>query len=160
MKNALKANAGCRSNEKLYAGVINGDASRARPRTRARALATVVTAAFAAAPMIASAIDVVEYYNRSLDAYFLTGRATEQALLDAAADFSRTGMRFTAEPAANASSLGLASICRYYASLATPFVSSHFYGRDDTDCALIRSLTPQGFVGEGLDFAVTPASGG
>ena len=160
MKNALKANAGCRSNEKLYDGVINAETSRARARTRARALATVVTAAFAAAPMIASAIDVVEYYNRSLDAYFLTGRATEQALLDAAADFSRTGMRFTAEPAANASSLGLASICRYYVSLATPFVSSHFYGRDDTDCALIRSLTPQGFVGEGLDFAVTPASVG
>ena len=102
---------------------------------------------------------VVEYYNRDLDAYFITGRANEQIAVDGVASFQRTGGTFQASPAA-ANVVGLTPICRYYISLTNPYTSSHFYGPRDTDCALIASAKPAGFSYDGLDFAVTlPVSG-
>ena len=51
----------------------------------------------------AQSVTVVEYYNRALDAYFMTGRSVEQTLLDGLpADFSRTGMEFAATAATSA----------------------------------------------------------
>ena len=44
-----------------------------------------------------TALTVVEYYISSSDSYFLTGRATDQAQLDALpASFKRTGAQFDA----------------------------------------------------------------
>ena len=43
-------------------------------------------------PAWAQPVTVVEYYNKPLDAYFITGRAAEQQQLDALGDFQRTGM--------------------------------------------------------------------
>ena len=65
----------------------------------------VLSATLFFAPMAAAqSVTVVEYYSRPLDAYFMTGRSAEQALLDASpADFSRTGMEFTATAATAAS---------------------------------------------------------
>jgi hypothetical protein len=95
---------------------------------------------------------VIEYYHRGVDAYFITGRASEQALLDALPSaFSRTGAEFSAGTTAD---ITLTRICRFYISIADPYVSSHFYGREDTDCALIRSIKPAGFADEGFDFSV------
>ena len=45
---------------------------------------------------------VVEYYNKTLDAYFMTGRTPEQSALDGVADFQRTGMTFQATATAAA----------------------------------------------------------
>ena len=102
---------------------------------------------------------VVEYYNRDLDAYFVTGRANEQAAIDGVASFQRTGGTFAATSAAN-ETVGLTPICRYYISVANPYTSSHFYGPRDTDCAFIANAKPAGFSYDGLDFAVTlPVSG-
>lgn len=101
----------------------------------------------------AQTITVVEYRNKSLDAYFITGRANEQALLDAAADFSRTGMTFQAANAASAPA-SLTGICRFYVNVANPFVSSHFYGRKGVDCELLLAANPAGFTYEGYDFAL------
>lgn len=111
-------------------------------------------AAFSFAPMaVAQAVNVVEYYNRSLDAYFITGRSPEQAALDALpADFSRTGMEFTATSAA-ATSASQVGICRFYINLGTPFTSSHFYGREGIDCESIRAQNLAGFSYENFDFA-------
>ena len=50
----------------------------------------------------AQSVTVVEYRNKTLDAYFITGRVSEQQLLDTVADFSRTGMSFQASEAATA----------------------------------------------------------
>ncbi len=99
-------------------------------------------------------VTVVEYYNTDLDAYFITGRANEQALLDSAAGFRRTGMNFASVSALAAPST-LSAICRYYISTQAPFVSSHFYGVQSTDCAQIAALKPAGFSDEGFDFATT-----
>ena len=101
----------------------------------------------------AQTVNVVEYRNRALNAYFITGRATEQALLDTVADFSRTGMSFEAVAATN-SIATLTKICRFYVNLASPFVNSHFYGRQGSDCELILGLNLAGFHYEGYDFAV------
>ncbi len=115
-----------------------------------------VVAALTFAPIVASqSVTVVEYYNRSLDAYFITSRANEQALLDAIpADFLRTGMRFTAAstfpPDAN-----LASVCRYFITLEAPYTRSHFYGLRAADCFLdLSTPPPAGFTYEGQDFLV------
>ena len=113
-------------------------------------------------PIVAAqSVTIVEYYNRPLDAYFITSRANEQALLDAnSADFLRTGMRFTTAsgmpPDAN-----LASVCRYYISLATPYTRSHFYGITAADCFLDLSIPPPtGFSYEGQDFFVMKPTNG
>lgn len=103
----------------------------------------------------AQTVTVVEFYNRTLDAYFITGRANEQALLDTVADFSRTGMTFQATAAASATASQVA-ICRFYIATTTPYSNTHFYGRADTDCPFVLAANPAGFAWEGYDFA-TPA---
>ena len=114
-----------------------------------------VIAAFAFAPNApAQSVTVVEYYNRPLDAYFMTGRGAEQAALDGLpADFSRTGMEFTATAATSAGASQV-RICRFYITLAAPFTSSHFYGREGVDCDSIRVQNLAGFSYEDFDFAV------
>lgn len=103
----------------------------------------------------AQAVAVVEYRNKTLDAYFITGRVNEQALLDTLPDFARTGMSFQAV-AATAANDALTKICRFYVNVANPFVNSHFYGRQGSDCELILGLNLTGFNYEGYDFAVQP----
>ena len=117
---------------------------------------TLASASFALAALSVaqSPVTVTEYYNLSLDAFFITGRANEQALLDVTSGFRRTGMNFSAV-AADGASTALSKICRYYISTVSPFVSSHFYGVQDTDCVQIAALSPAGFSYEGFDFATT-----
>lgn len=116
-----------------------------------------------AATQAASAATVVEYYNRTLDAYIISGRPTEQALLDSIADFRRTGMTFSAAAAENATS-SQAKVCRFYVNLPAQGVNSHWYGVQTAtpqqyDCEWFRANTPSGFTFEGYDFAVEPLVG-
>ena len=104
----------------------------------------------------AQTVNVVEYRNKTLDAYFITGHANEQALLDTVANFSRTGMSFQAV-SATTSNAALTKICRFYVNVANPFVNSHFYGRQGSDCELILGMNLSGFNYEGYDFAVQSA---
>ena len=112
----------------------------------------------------AQSITVVEYRNTALDAYFITGRSAEQALLDANISFTRTGMSFTAT-ALTAATSAQGKVCRFYVSAASPYVSSHFYGGQSAvsqayDCAALVASTPSGFTYEGYDFAaLLPTSG-
>ncbi len=101
----------------------------------------------------AQAVTVIEYYNKPLDAYFITGRTTEQQTLDANTDFLRTGMTFQAIAAAVASS-ATTRICRFYVSTSAPFTSSHYYGREGTDCEFLLGQNLVGFSYEGYDFAL------
>ena len=122
---------------------------RARFFARVLALATGCVA-FAAQ---AQSVTVVEYYNTSLDAYFITGRTDDQAALDAASTvFRRTGMTFQATAAASATSQQT-KICRFYITSTTPYTSSHFYGRQGVDCESIRNQNLRGFQWEDYDFA-------
>lgn len=107
----------------------------------------------------AQTVTVVEYYNKPLDAYFITGRAGEQQQLDAQPDFQRTGMSFQAVAATGAPA-NATRVCRFYISSVSPFTSSHFYGREGTDCEYIRAQNLPGFTWEDYDFALEqPVSG-
>ena len=103
-------------------------------------------------------VTVVEYYNKNIAAYFLTGRAAEQVSLDAISDFQRTGATFVATSAAGASA-PLDSVCRYRINVPGSTFSSHFYGLS-ADCAALAALNLPNFFNEGFDFAVEkPAAG-
>ena len=119
---------------------------------------TAVLCAFSA-QVQAQNVTVVEYHHKVLDAYFVTGRADEQAGLDGIAVFQRTGMTFQATAVAGANA-NQAKICRFYIGLTNPFVSSHFYGLQGPDCEGIRAQNVPGFNWEDYDFATQKASGG
>jgi hypothetical protein len=123
--------------------------------SRALALVTTFVAlgAFGSINAWGQAVTVVEYYNKSLDAYFITGRSADKAALDGIADYQRTGMSFEATTAATAPA-ALTKICRFYIHTATPYTSSHFYGRQGIDCESIRGQNLAGFDWEDYDFAV------
>ena len=124
-----------------------------------RVFASLVALTTLLASASAQTVTVVEYRNKTLDAYFITGRIAEQQLLDTVADFSRTGMSFQADAAASAPS-ALTKICRFYVNLTNPFVNSHFYGKQGTDCESILAANPVGFSDEGFDFAVQASTAG
>jgi hypothetical protein len=116
------------------------------------ALCVLALLTWASVPTHAQNGNVIEYYHRALDSYFITGRANEQVALDALPNtFTRTGAEFSAGTTADTR---LVRVCRFYISTATPFANTHFYGREDIDCATITNAKPIGFTDEGFDFAV------
>ncbi len=135
------------TNGKRYTCTLT--ATSAAGRSLPSATVTVMPVA-----VLLQSVTVVEFYNKSLDAYFITGRADEQATLDGLqAAFQRTGMTFQATSLATAPS-SLTKICRFYISATQPFISSHFYGRQGADCDGIRDQNLPTFAWEGFDFAI------
>ncbi len=103
-------------------------------------------------------VDVVEYYNATLDHYFITGLATEQANLDAGktpTKWTRTGYAFRAYTRSQA---GTSPVCRYY--LPPEFGDSHFFGRGTAECDATGAAHPA-FVLEDPQFMhmILPAAG-
>lgn len=99
-----------------------------------------------------------EFYNASLDHYFLTHVANEIALLDAGVAIKgwvRTGQSFNVYPAAQP---GSSPVCRYY--IPPDKGDSHFYGRGVSECAATGAANPS-FVNEDSQFfqVVLPVAG-
>ena len=103
---------------------------------------------------------VIEFYNTTLDNYFITADASEAAAIDngsAGAGWSRTGNSFKAG--------GSTSVCRFYGS-QSPGPNSHFYTVDPAECANLKVLqastpaTQPRWNYEGLAFSSTPATSG
>jgi hypothetical protein len=82
---------------------------------------------------------VVEYYNRSLDHFFMTADAGEINLLDTGAlrGWERTGARFLAY---RSQQPGTNPVCRFY--LSPPLPDSHWYSADPAECARVRQNFP------------------
>ena len=82
---------------------------------------------------------VVEYYNRSLDHFFMTADANEINLLDIGQlrGWERTGVRFLAYTSQQP---GTNPVCRYY--LSPPLPDSHFYSADPAECERVRRNFP------------------
>lgn len=83
-------------------------------------------------PPIPETVDVIEYYNASLDHYFVTWLIDEIAILDAGVairGWKRTGRSFKAHTTAQ---VGLSPVCRYY--IPPDRGDSHFYGRGALEC--------------------------
>jgi hypothetical protein len=85
-------------------------------------------------------IVVVEYYNQTLDHYFITWIAAEQANLDAGntpTRWTRTGHMFKAYMSAQT---GTSPVCRYY--IPPGLGDSHFFGRGTAECDATGSAHP------------------
>jgi hypothetical protein len=92
----------------------------------------------APSPELAGERIVVEYYNGSLNHYFLTAEPAEAAMLDAGVvvpGWQRTSFNFKARPAGDPR--GVAA-CRFF---GTPGIgpNSHFYTIDAAECAKVRA---------------------
>ncbi len=111
---------------------------------------------------VAASVPVVEFYNFTLDNYFITADANEAAAIDGGAagpGWTRTGNTFT--------SGGSTSVCRFYGSYS-PGPNSHFYTVDPAECQWLidqqiptgdpRKLTTKSWNFESLDFVSTPAT--
>jgi len=94
-------------------------------------------ACIALAASSASADTVVEYYNASLDHYFITRFHDEIAALDAGVfgGWTRTGLVFDASATPKA---GLNPVCRFYVPPA--YGNSHFLSALPAECAAAASL--------------------
>ena len=101
--------------------------------------AAAVRAAAATAPPLTTVV-VVEYYNATLDHYFITRYPTEQANLDAGntpTRWVRTGYAFKAYASAQD---GTSPVCRYY--IPPGLGDSHFFGRGTAECANTGAAHP------------------
>ena len=111
-----------------------------------------------APPAAPSTATAVEYYNPSLDHYFLTHMANEIAILDAGVvikGWARTGQSFAVYTTASA---GTSSVCRFY--IPPGHGDSHFYGRDTVECDATGRNNPS-FINEDPHFfhVVLPTAG-
>jgi len=101
----------------------------------------------------------IEYYNATLNHYFMTAYADEAAMLDAGIvvkGWTRTGVAFAAYSNAGDDPAAV-PVCRFF---GTPSVgpNSHFYTADAAECALVKQ-NPN-WIFEGIAFHILlPASG-
>ena len=98
---------------------------------------------------IGSSVKAVEYYNRTLDHYFLTHVVAEIAALDAGTvvrGWVRTGQSFNVWPSAKA---GSSPVCRFY--IPPGKGDSHFYGRGTAECEATGAENPT-FINEDSQF--------
>ena len=103
-------------------------------------------------------ISVVEYYNATLDHYFVTHLTAEQANLDAGLTptrWTRTGKTFNAY---ESNSAGTSPVCRIY--IPPLLGDSHFFGRDTAECETTAVKNPSFVVEASVFFhTVLPAAG-
>jgi len=95
---------------------------------------------------------VVEFYNTTLQHYFVTASAAEQTSIDAGGSgpgWTRTGLSFK--------SGGNSRVCRFY---GTPGVgpNSHFYTISADECGQVKR--DPGWHFESYDFSASPPTGG
>jgi hypothetical protein len=91
--------------------------------------------------------EVVEYYNATLDHYFISGLPADIAALDSGTlkGWVRTGLAFSAHAAA---ADGTSPVCRFYLPPANG--DSHFYSASPAECAAVAARFPS-FVYESAD---------
>jgi hypothetical protein len=86
------------------------------------------------------AVDVVEFYNASLDHYFITWAQGEIDKLDAGTaikGWTRTGKTFKTYTTAQA---GTSPVCRFY--IPPGLGDSHFFGRGTAECDATGAHNP------------------
>ena len=102
-----------------------------------------------AAPDAPIITDVIEFYNASLDHYFISATPAEIANLDAGrapTRWTRTGYSFKAY---TTSQPNTSAICRFYIPPAQG--DSHFFGRSTAECNATRQAHPE-FVLEASEY--------
>lgn len=112
-------------------------------RTRSRVAALCAGLLFGiGAHAQAVLVDVVEFYNASLDHYFISASRADIEALDSGkfAGWSRTGQGFKAY---DAPSDGTSPVCRFYIPPAVG--DSHFYSASPAECADVAAKFPSFF---------------
>ena len=96
-----------------------------------------------------SQVEVVEYYNATLDHYFMTANADEISKLDAGilAGWVRTNVNFKAIPNDLPKPIGASPVCRFYGNPAAG-LDSHFYSASTAECAAVRAQFPDAWIFE------------
>jgi BNR repeat protein/uncharacterized protein DUF5648 len=106
-------------------------------------LATALLAAVfcTAAPAAAQAVTVIEYYNPTLDHYFITSLRADIDALDSGHFFgwSRTGLTFQAFADPASGGPGTNPVCRFY---IPPPADSHFFSASPAECAQVLAKIP------------------
>jgi uncharacterized protein (DUF1800 family) len=107
-----------------------------------RAITFVIALAAMLSASSASALEptatVIEFYNASLNHYFITAFPEEAAMLDQGIivpGWTRTGVSWQAWASASDNS-GAVPVCRFYGSPIGP--NSHFYTADASECAVVK----------------------
>ena len=118
---------------------------QSRKSARHRGVAFVIALAASLAAFDASALEptatVIEFYNASLDHYFITAFPEEAAMLDQGVivpGWTRTGATWQAWANAGDDPNAL-PVCRFYGSPTGP--NSHFYTADPAECAGVKQET-------------------
>ena len=96
-------------------------------------------------------LDAVEYYNATLDHYFITASASDKQLLDSGvfAGWQRTGLSFKVlDPATTVP--GISPVCRFYGVPAAG-LDSHFYSASPAECNDVLQRFPGEWILESSD---------
>jgi len=134
-------------------GNLPGDGVTSMDRSGATQLNSPQNFAYQTATVQVPAAGVTEFYNATLNHFFLTADAVEAASIDGGASgpgWERTGYRFK--------SGGPNAVCRFYGVAAAGGPNGHFYTADPNECAQVKN--DLGWHFESLDFAITPAGPG
>jgi hypothetical protein len=110
------------------------DGATAITRTGASVAATPKNFANVAATMTATAVTSVEFYNQTLDHYFISALAPDIDALDSGriSGWRRTGLNFGVFPSQAAGGAGVNAVCRI---LIPPPANSHFFSASPQECA-------------------------
>jgi hypothetical protein len=125
---------------------------------RVRSLAFAAALAGLSAPVCAGTI--VEYYNKDLDHYFITGYAPEIQALDGGTlkGWARTGQSFQTFDAGTAMFTSSSPVCRFYGNPAAG-LDSHFYSASPLECDDVKKKFPTEWLLEAEDlFRVHPVN--
>jgi hypothetical protein len=116
-------------------------------------LAALLFAALPAAAAVPAAqtTDVVEFYNKDLDHYFMTADANEIKDLDTGvhAGWARTGFAFKAIKAGEQVP-GSTAICRFYGKPEAK-LDSHFYSASMAECDAVKAKFPDAWLLESTE---------
>ncbi len=88
-----------------------------------------------------SPLSVVEYYNLSLDHYFISALQPDIDALDSGriAGWSRTGQTFKVYPSQTSGGAGVNPVCRFY--IPPQHGNSHFFSASPAECTAIVQKT-------------------
>ena len=89
------------------------------------------------ATLPAGAVTVVEFFNQSLDHYFVSPLAPDIDALDTGRfeGWARTGLTFNAYPTAASGGAGVNPVCRFF--IPPQHGNSHFFSASPAECAVV-----------------------
>src|SRR5207249_9249881 len=107
-----------------------------------------LAAAVACAPATAGMVDAVEFYNATLDHYFVTASPDEIAKLDTGVivGWQRTSLSFKVLEATDTTP-GAVAVCRFY-GLPAAGLDSHFYSASTAECDEVKQKFPAAWFPE------------